>query len=160
MKPKLSARQDLYSCEHTVNVKSGESQKGFKKKTRKQIGWRLIEEKAREEKIARKFLLLQRIPAARLLNESAVETPDLWHHRRVPVDGNKGRPGGNWSKDRRYRMKSGQGTCGDNRPPPDSTPRNTLESGLNTLERCRVRSVRTHHKQQRNWASSEKRSRK
>ena len=32
MKPKLSARQDLHSCEHTVNVKSGESQKGFKKK--------------------------------------------------------------------------------------------------------------------------------
>ena len=31
MKPKLSARQDLYSCEHTVNVESGESQKGFKK---------------------------------------------------------------------------------------------------------------------------------
>ena len=58
MKPKLSARQDLYSCEHTVNVRSGESQKEFKKKTRKQIGWRLIEEKAREEKIARNFLLL------------------------------------------------------------------------------------------------------
>ena len=160
MKPKLSARQDLYSCEHTVNVKSGESQKGFKKETRKQTSWRLIEEKAREEKIARNFLLLPRIPAARLPNESAGETPDLWHHRRVPVDGNKSRPGRTWCKDRRYRMKSGQGTCGDNRPPPDSTPRNTLESGLNILERCRVRSVRTHHKQQRNWASLEKRSRK
>ena len=160
MKPKLSAWQDLHSCEHIVNVKSGESQKGFKKETRKQISWRLIEEKAREEKIARNFLLLPRIPAARLPNEAAGETPDLRPHQSMPVDGNKGRPGRTWCKDRRYRMKSGQGTCGDNRPPQDFTSRNTLESGLNTLERCRVRSVRTHHKQQRNWASSEERSRK
>ena len=74
----------------------------------------------------------------------------------MPVDGNKSRPGRTWCKDRRYRMKSGQGTCEDNRPPPDSTPRNTLESGFNILERCRVRSIQTHHKQRRNWASSEK----
>ena len=117
MKPKLSARQDLYSCEHTVNVRSGESQKGFKKKTRKQIGWRLIEEKAREEKIARNFLLLPRIPAARLPKETAGQRPDLRHHQSMLVDGNKSRPGRTWCKDRRYRMKSGQETCGDNVPP-------------------------------------------
>ena len=152
MKPKLSARQDLYSCEHTVNVRSGESQKGFKKETRKQTSWRLIEEKAREEKIARNFLLLPRIPAARLPNEAAGETPDLRHHRSVPVDGNKSRPGRTWCKDRRYRMKSGQGTCGDNRPPPDFTSRNTLESGLNTLGRCRTNTVWTHQRQRRDWA--------
>ena len=45
MKPKLSARQDLHSCEHTVNVKSGESQKGFKEK---KIGNRLGEDSSRK----------------------------------------------------------------------------------------------------------------
>ena len=117
MKPKLSARQDLYSCKHIVNIKEWGIPKRIQKKTRKQIGWSLIEKKARKEKIARNFLLLQRIPAARLPNEAAGETPDLRHHRSVPVDGNKSRPGRTWCKDRRYRMKSGQETCGDNVPP-------------------------------------------
>ena len=105
MKPKMSARQDLNSCDHIVNVKSGKSQKGFRKKTRKQIGWRLIEEKAREGKIARNFLLLPRIPAARLPKETAGQRPDFRPHQSMPVDGNKSRSGETWSKDRRYRMK-------------------------------------------------------
>ena len=45
MKPKLSARQDLYSCEHTINVKTGESQKGFKKE---KLGSRLVEDSSRK----------------------------------------------------------------------------------------------------------------
>ena len=42
-------------------------------------------------------------------------------------------------------MKSGQETCGDNMPPSDSTPRNTLESGFNILGRGKTTWEKLQH---------------